>query len=483
MSDTKLIKAKNNEAGTFGATLSAGGSSATLSAAPDKAPGVIVAEIGTANEEHIYYSTKDDVAKTISGLIRDYTNLNGGTGIEHLNGAAWETAQSSEYLNNIVDAIKEGYIYEPNTIAYVSTSSFTVSGDQTGTYTSGRPLRYNQDNTKIGLVSSSSYSSGTGLTTVTTSSGTVPASLTDVEYGIQPRAAVIATGLGVQNNSYNYSDDAGTSTALVLTLSPIPSGYSKGMQVTFKAANDNGQNPTINVNSLGAKNLYLGSQPLPQGYIKSGQIAVAVYDGTQFQVTSVTRDKGWVDLTDGSTINIDLRLGDKFRLINANALGGNRTFTITSDGTNKPWILVMQQDGTGSRTVTWFASTPTFATTDVNTTTDIITINKDIPTGTRIKFTSTTTLPAGLSAGTTYYAIRQSSTTIKVATSLSNAQAGTAVDITDQGTGTHTANVQIRWTSTDTEPTLTTGKYRMDTFGFVDLLSGVYMGYPVGGDD
>ena len=47
-------------------------------------------------------------------------------------------------------------------------------------------------------------------------------------------------------------------------------------------------------------------------------------------------------------------------------------------------------------------------------------------------------LPAGLSAATTYWLIRVSNTTSKVATTWQNALAGTAIDITDAGTGTHT---------------------------------------------
>ena len=80
----------------------------------------------------------------------------------------------------------------------------------------------------------------------------------------------------------------------------------------------------------------------------------------------------------------------------------------------------------------------TFATTDVDTSTEIITVSIDIPTGTKIVFSSTTTVPAGLTATTEYWAIRQSSTTITVASTYKNAWIGTAIDITDTGTGTHT---------------------------------------------
>ena len=80
----------------------------------------------------------------------------------------------------------------------------------------------------------------------------------------------------------------------------------------------------------------------------------------------------------------------------------------------------------------------TFATTDVNTTTDVITVSIDIPTGTKIVFTSTGTVPTGLTASTNYWAIRGSSTTITVAETHLEAWQGTAMDITAVGSGTHT---------------------------------------------
>jgi hypothetical protein len=60
-------------------------------------------------------------------------------------------------------------------------------------------------------------------------------------------------------------------------------------------------------------------------------------------------------------------------------------------------------------------------------------------TGVCVTLTSTGTLPGGLSTGTSYYIIVSDANTYKFATSLSNAQAGTAVDITSAaGGGTHT---------------------------------------------
>lgn len=50
-------------------------------------------------------------------------------------------------------------------------------------------------------------------------------------------------------------------------------------------------------------------------------------------------------------------------------------------------------------------------------------------------------LPGGLSATTTYWAIYVDANTFKLATSYANAVAGTAIDITSNGTGTQTASV------------------------------------------
>lgn len=73
----------------------------------------------------------------------------------------------------------------------------------------------------------------------------------------------------------------------------------------------------------------------------------------------------------------------------------------------------------------------------------LLTYTDDFTTYTQVRFTTTGTLPTGLSLTTDYWLIRQGSTTAKVATSLANAIAGTAIAYTDGGSGTHTMTVQI----------------------------------------
>ena len=89
----------------------------------------------------------------------------------------------------------------------------------------------------------------------------------------------------------------------------------------------------------------------------------------------------------------------------------------------------------------------TFATTDVALSTNIITVPIDIPSTTEIIFTSTGTVPTGLTSGTTYYCLNQSATTIKVAAT----SGGAAIDITAVGSGTHTITTDSGGLDADTD--------------------------------
>jgi hypothetical protein len=95
-------------------------------------------------------------------------------------------------------------------------------------------------------------------------------------------------------------------------------------------------------------------------------------------------------------------------------------------------------------TVSNLASTPTInaATTayttamiaGVDTTNDWITTSGDIPNLSRVRFTTSSTLPAPLALATDYWTIRVTATTSRIATSYANAVAGTYIDLTTQGT-------------------------------------------------
>lgn len=80
------------------------------------------------------------------------------------------------------------------------------------------------------------------------------------------------------------------------------------------------------------------------------------------------------------------------------------------------------------------------AGTDTCTYTSTANIPSNILTGTRVRLTTSGTLPAGLATATDYYVIRLTNSTFRLATSYANAIAGTQINITDAGTGTHTIN-------------------------------------------
>jgi len=94
----------------------------------------------------------------------------------------------------------------------------------------------------------------------------------------------------VQKSSYLYALASGSPTVYVVTLSPAPAAYTTGMTVIFKvgSGDTNTGACTINVNTLGAKSIKApdGSNP-EAGAMIAGQIAVIVYDGTNFQLVSV----------------------------------------------------------------------------------------------------------------------------------------------------------------------------------------------------
>lgn len=105
---------------------------------------------------------------------------------------------------------------------------------------------------------------------------------------------------------------------------------------------------------------------------------------------------------------------------------------------------------TSTTTITSQAMTNTLMnfSTITATATDILTtvstngnININLLPYTRVQFTTTGSLPTGLSAVTDYFVIKITDTTIKVATSYANALIGTAVSITN-GTGSGTNTLQ-----------------------------------------
>lgn len=93
--------------------------------------------------------------------------------------------------------------------------------------------------------------------------------------------------------------------------------------------------------------------------------------------------------------------------------------------------------GTGSRTL---INSNTFTASSSSGL--LLTYTNDFASLTRVRVTSSGTLPTGLAIDTDYWLVRVSATTARIATSLANAIAGTVIAYTDAGSGTHTFRIQ-----------------------------------------
>ncbi len=130
---------------------------------------------------------------------------------------------------------------------------------------------------------------------------------------------------------------------------------------------------------------------------------------------------------------------------------------------------VKAADGIAAATVLAGVQTTAGVASTVDVTANTIAIaSHGLTTGLKGQASSTGTLPAGLSTSTDYFVISVSSGVIKLASSLVNALAGTAIDITDQGTNaaTHTftptsiagGTITLQ-KSNDYDPVLGTGNF------------------------
>ena len=75
----------------------------------------------------------------------------------------------------------------------------------------------------------------------------------------------------------------GTANAQTVTLTPAPAAYVDGMEVTFLAGFTNTSATTLNVNGLGAKDIFDGPSALAGGEIVINNIYTLVYDGVRFR--------------------------------------------------------------------------------------------------------------------------------------------------------------------------------------------------------
>lgn len=109
-------------------------------------------------------------------------------------------------------------------------------------------------------------------------------------------------------------------------------------------------------------------------------------------------------------------------------------------------LISVAISGTGSNAQVTAAVTPLASgvASEVNTTSNTILLDASAyPTGLKVRLTTTGTLPAPLATGTDYFIIYVDDATIQLATTLDNAVAGTAIDLTTQGSSAAVATVVV----------------------------------------
>jgi len=116
------------------------------------------------------------------------------------------------------------------------------------------------------------------------------------------------------------------------SLTPALGAYAAGQMFYFVAAGDNTGAVTLNINSLGAKNVTKnGTTALTAKDIKSGQTIVVIYDGTRFQMigTALT------GVTTSTTTALGVNAGDSITSGADNVtIGYNAGTAITTGGEN-----------------------------------------------------------------------------------------------------------------------------------------------------
>ena len=156
------------------------------------------------------------------------------------------------------------------------------------------------------------------------------------------------TQTGLQHNAEKYAADAGANDTYVITLSPVPTSYTNGMVVHFKANTINTGAATLNVNSLGAKTIVKGvSTTLANNDILAGQFVTVIYDGTNFVlqnpvgVNNLAPALGtWASATQGADTQAAT---DGFIVGYATIPQGNtNTTTIKTDSASTPTVVRVQ---------------------------------------------------------------------------------------------------------------------------------------------
>lgn len=350
---------------------------------------------------------------------------------------------SSDNLSGINDtSVAQDEWVGGTTPTYISATSFSVTGDQSSTYHIGRRLKStNTGGTIYSTITAVAYSSVTTVT-VANDSGTLDSGLSAVSYSLisglavssLPVGRVTATQLTANQNDYNptslsyanvlrISSDAsrnitglqGGTDGRALTIHnvgtfPIVFKYedtssTAAYRFSFACTLGGGQSMEISYDGVSSRWRAkhrpepigtikdFGTSTMPEDFLAIDQNVSRTTYASLFNIVGTTWGSG-----DGST-TFGLYVGKGAALIAAG------TGTQTASGTDSDVVIAADTLAVASNTDKWI-------------------------TGMAVVFTLSSGTITGLTSTNTYYVIRNTSTTVKLASTLADAQNGTAIDLT-----------------------------------------------------
>ena len=167
---------------------------------------------------------------------------NGGVGKAHNNNATYKQKITAKHWDALVDALEAGYLTLDSslTITRNSDTQFTISNqDYTNIFTKNRVIRINENNSYIYLVDSSTLSgSNTVVNIRTDKSETLPATISTVEFGIQPVKST--EKLLTTNDLLDEDDMASNSDTAVSTQQSVVSFVGDSTGTLYRNAIING---------------------------------------------------------------------------------------------------------------------------------------------------------------------------------------------------------------------------------------------------
>lgn len=316
---------------------------------------------------------------------------------------------------------------------YVSTTSFTLVGDQTANFEIGRKLKTtNSGGTKYGHIKNSVYAV---LTTVTIDDDVLDSGLSSVSYGLPTAtnnslpATIRATisGNTTLAEATDFPSIKNITATATVTL-PVGARVAPGKPIRLKSSTTgsvliapngtdtiDGVNANIRVPSFECVELESDGT---SAWILTRKSQWAVGDWKWGGYS--TADIGWVK---GGQAVSRTTYANLFALYSTTfGVGDGSTTFDLPDHRGRGLIGA----GTGN-------STDSGVNADVDTTGDTLTVptnNNKWETGMAVVFTLASGTITGLVSTTTYYVVRGSATTVQLASTLANAQNGIVIDLT-----------------------------------------------------